>query len=59
MMGLMSFTVLYGYKSEIIREARSIKIIVEKARILIVKFWKLHTELAVNIKFILEKTVIY
>ena len=59
MTGLIPFVVLYGYKSELIRKVRSIKIIAEKARILIIEFQKLHTELIINIRFILERTVIY
>ena len=34
--GLTSFAVLYRYKLEITREARSIKIIIKKVRILII-----------------------
>ena len=37
MTGLISFAALYGYKLELIREARSIKIIAEKIRILIIE----------------------
>ena len=58
-MGSISFAVLYGYKPELIREARSIKIIIEKARILIIELWKLHIELVIDIRFILERVVIY
>ena len=58
-MGLISFVVLYGYKLELIREVRSIKIIIEKARILITELRKLHIELIIDIRFILERTTIY
>ena len=58
-MGSISFAILYGYKSELIREARSIKIIIKKARMSVIEFQKLHTELAIDIRFILEKVVIY
>ena len=58
-MELIFFTILYRYKPELIKEAKSIKIIIKKVRILINKFWKLHTELIINIKFILKKAVIY
>ena len=59
MTGLIPFVILYKYKSELIREIRSIKIIIKKIRILIIKFWKLYTELIIDIKFISEKTAIY
>ena len=59
MMGLIFFVILYGYKSELTREIRSIKIIVEKVRMLIVKFQKLYIELVIDIRFISEKIIIY
>ena len=59
MMKLTSFAVLYEYESELIREVRNIKIIVEKARILVVKFRKLHIELIIDIRFISERVTIY
>ena len=55
----MPFTALYRYELEIIREARSIKTIVEKIKILIIEFRKLHIKLIVDIRFILERAVIY
>ena len=58
-MGLIPFAALYKYKLELIRETKNIKTITKKTRILIIKFWKLYIELIINIKFILEKTVIY
>ena len=38
MIGLIFFIVLYGYKLELIRKTRSIKIIIEKIKILIIEF---------------------
>ena len=58
-MGSTSFAVLYKYKSELTRKARNIKIIVEKVRMLVAEFQKLHIELIINIRFILERAAIY
>ena len=59
MIGLISFIILYKYKLKLIREVRSIKIITEKIKISIIKFWKLYIKLIIDIRFILEKIVIY
>ena len=59
MMESTPFTALYKYKLELIKEVKSIKIIIEKARTSIIKFWKLYIKLITNIRFISEKTTIY
>ena len=55
----MPFIALYNYKLELTKDIKSIKIIVEKTRILIIYLRKLYIKLLIDIKFISEKIVIY
>ena len=58
-MELTPFIALYRYKLELIKKVRNIKIIVKKVRTSITELQKLYRELIIDIKFILEKIIIY
>ena len=56
---LIFFTILYKYKSKLIKKAKSIKIITKKIKTSIAELQKLYTELVINIRFISKKITIY